>query len=154
MPRLVLSLFCQQVVVDQSTNNLSVINQYDELLSAPPPASLGMDKTKTVVAPLQCALLTIWERSKPEIAESSSMVVQLFSPAGKKVAEFSFHLDMRKFKRVRSIGNLPGLPVVGEGVYKFVIRARHGTKWKRAGVVTYTLKYVVPEPAKGRRKLN
>jgi hypothetical protein len=150
MPKLVWAVFCQQAIVDQMTNNISVINQLDMLNPARPPqlpknATKGTGKKKAgVLAGFTCSVVSVWEREKPTLSESSELRIDLLGPKRQQLGRFSAPLDLRKHRRVRQLGNMPGIPLVGEGTYRFVFRCRYGVKWRRAGEVTFEVNYSDP----------
>src|SRR5690349_20048874 len=122
MAKLVWPVFCQQAVVDQFTNNLTIINQLDELHPPRPPKDAVTrtgDKKKTrLLASVQTTLVSIWERSVPSISEGSEFTADLIGPNREALAQFRGNLDFRKHRRSRQIGGIPALPLVGEGTYR------------------------------------
>jgi hypothetical protein len=150
MPRLVFALFCQQPVVDQFSNNISIINQFDEItIMAPPAVPVRLQGKKArLFAPMQCSILSVWEREKPTISETTELKVTLQGPKREQLAEIRAQLDLRNHPRMRQLGNLPGLPLAGEGKYTFVLRYRDGVRWRKAGEVTFQLKHMAEPKTK------
>lgn len=145
MAKVVFVAFCQAAVIDSMTNNLSIINQFDELHPSPPPA---LQKKKGVpVAALQCALASVWEREKPEISETLPVRIRLIGPNKASIPIVDTHINLKRTRRARLITNLPGLPIVGEGTYMFVYEVRFGTRWKRAGDVSFLVTYNTARPS-------
>jgi hypothetical protein len=150
MPKLLWAIFCQQAVVDRFTNHISVINQFDEIhpvrpqaAAAQKPKAQGGAKPR-VAAAFQCALVSLWEREKPTRSESTEMKVDLLGPKREKLAQFKVILDLRKHARTRQLTNMPGVPLAGEGTYRFVLRCRDGVKWRHTGVVAFEVKFQEP----------
>jgi hypothetical protein len=143
MPKLLCAVFCQQALVDQFTNNFSIINQIDELkpIRPGPQSPTPKGKKARALAVIQCALVSIWERDKPTLSESSELLIELRGPKRESLAKITAVLDLRKHRRVRQIGNIPGIPLVGEGTYRFILRCRDGVRWRRAGEVTFQIAY-------------
>lgn len=144
MPKLLWAIFCQQAVVDRFTNHVSVINQFDEIH----PVRQGAQKAKVqggakprIVAAFQCALVSLWEREKPTRSESTELKVDLVGPKSERLAQFKALLDLRKHARTRQLTNMPGIPLQGEGTYRFILRCRDGIKWRRMGIVTFEVKF-------------
>jgi hypothetical protein len=151
MAKLVWSVLCQQALIDRQTNNLSLINTIDEVHPARPqqeiPKVLNGKKVLPII-PMTCSLVTLWERDRLTISESASVRASLVGPDGKTLLKIEAVIDLRKSIRARVLANLPGLPVAGNGTYKFVLRLRSGVTWRRVGQLSYEFSYAFP------RKLN
>jgi hypothetical protein len=150
--KLVWAVFCQTAIVDRATNNVSVINQLDTLSMQRPPQSVGVvaknaagRKVRTLAA-FPCTVVTVWERDKPTISESSELAVDFLGPKREPVGTFRASVDLRKTRRARLMANVPGIPLVGEGTYRFVLKCRHGVKWRRVGELTFQLSYTDAPP--------
>jgi len=148
MPKLVLAAFCERVVIDQFSNSLSIINQLDELQlpRAKIEAELQAlakhkDRKRRLALPMRFALVSIWEREKPTIMESTEMTVRLVAPDGQVLLSFKNLVDLRKHRRWRNLLNITALPILGEGTYQFQIRIRTGVRWKLVHRVAYQLRF-------------
>lgn len=139
MAKTVWAVFCQSVIIDGSTNNVSIINQLDQLQTAPPPEM--PNKKGVPLMAFQCALVCVWERDRPEISETVPIRIRLIGPDKKSLPIGVGTIDLRKNLRSRLITNLPGLPVVGEGRYTFVYEIQLGSRWKRAADVSVLILY-------------
>lgn len=145
MPRLVFAIFCQQGVVDRFTNSLSILNQIDEVTFHPRESASTPSSSTVVRAGMPCSLVTLWERERPEISETSHMMADLIDPQGKRQARIEASIDLRKTARVRGLAALPGLPISGPGTYRFDLRVRSGVKWRRVGDVRFVVKFGPPQ---------
>jgi len=140
MAKIVWAVFCQSAIIDRTTNNLSIINQFDELHPTPPP-TLQQKKKSVAVAAFQCALACVWEREKPAISETVPVRIRLVGPDKRALPIAEAFVDLRKSRRSRLITNLPGLPIIGEGTYTFIYEVRFGTRWKRVTDVSISVSY-------------
>lgn len=131
MARVVLAAFCQSAIVDRTTNNLSIINQLDELHPPPPPDRAQRGKGGVVRMAFQCALVSVWEREKPQISEAAPLRIRIVTPGKKSIDIAQGTIDLRKHRRARSVIQMPGLPIDGEGRYVFIYEVRRGNTWKR-----------------------
>lgn len=150
MPKLVWSVLCHHGIVDKFTNNLTVVNQIDQLNVPPPPvpmvSSVRVKKSngvKAVLLPISLCVVTVWEREKRAISEVAKGRCTLIGPTKQRLAVFEFDVNLRKTLRARFLGSLPGLPVSGEGTYRFLLQVRRGAGWLRVGEVTFDVNYRV-----------
>lgn len=137
MARLVWAVFCQQALVDKFSNTLSIINVLEELhVSRPPePAS----RNARPAAQMQCAVVSLWERTNPTEPESGKVRLRLVGPDGKKQLEALQLIDLTAYRRTRLIVELPFIPVVGEGIYRIDVYAGSGDVLRKAGSISYEL---------------
>lgn len=154
MAKLVWAVFCQHAIVDRVTNNVSVINQLDMLSMQRPPQLPSVSarnakgrKVRTLAA-FPCTVVTVWEREKPTVSEGAEFAVDFLGPKREPLGKFGAFLDLRKTRRGRHIATVPGIPLVGEGTYHFVLKCRHGVKWRRVGELTFQLTYTDARPAR------
>jgi len=147
MAKLIWGVYCQQAIVDRTTNGLTLINQLDEVHPPRPPDNLtGPNGKKAIpLAPFPSVVVTVWERDNRRLSEIVHVQGVLIGPNKKSLIKFEQRIDLKKTPRGRLFGNLPGLPLVGQGTYRFVFRARKGTSWKRAGEIPFEVIYV-PNP--------
>lgn len=141
MARVVLAVFCQSAIIDSSTNNLSIINQFDEVHPTPPPENFLREKNGVSMMSFPSYLACVWERDKPEISEVVPLRIRLISPTKRVFSIAEATMDLRKHRRARLLTQMPGFPVSGEGTYTFVYEIRRGNTWKRAAEVPLWLTF-------------
>ena len=138
--------FCERVIVDAATNNVSIFNILDEIhpqLPSEGDRAKAPRNAKPAVA-FMCSVVSFWARDdieKPE-RRAPNVRVQLRSPKGKKLIEVTHQLDLATYPRARLIANLPALPVPEEGVYQWSValettRGRWSTRGRTDYVMTF-----------------
>ena len=130
------SVLCQNAIIDKDTNNVSLLNVVEEvhIPTEPPPESI-VGTSKASMSP-SFELVTLWRRSDPEVPEKGSARVRVVLPGKKVHILATFEVDLTKFLRVRNRLHIYGIPRGGEGIYKFVVERKQGTKgWSREAEV-------------------
>jgi hypothetical protein len=120
---LIWSLICERAVVDQNSNAISLINVLEALKVSRPQKS-SEEKGSGIVIPIVFYIVSFWlvdERSRHEERE---IKIEIWGPT-KKIKEFSNDfIAPDKIKRVRLCMVMNGLPIDGEGEYRFKIFIR------------------------------
>lgn len=116
----------QRAIIDSTTQSLSLIDHLERITlpHAPPPA----DGARPLL-PLKFCLVTIWDRSKHELAERGEMRVRLLGPEGDELAKATTPIDLVSGSSARNFVNLPGLPLAGAGRYTFEVCQKSDDDW-------------------------
>ena len=120
------AILCQNVIVSQQSNNISLIEVIDELtVPVPPPQTLG-ESDEEFSATLDFRLTVFWARSDHRIPERGQSRVKLVAPDGRESTPVEQEIDLTQFPRMRSIGRMIGspLPLTQEGQYRFIIEVK------------------------------
>lgn len=117
----------QRAIIDSATQNLSLIDHLERITlpHAPPP----VDGARPLL-PFKFCLVTIWDRSKPELAERGEMRVRLLGPDGEELAKATVPIDLMSGSSARNFVNLPGLPLAGAGRYTFEVCQKVDEEWQ------------------------
>jgi hypothetical protein len=123
--KVIWAILCQSAAIDKDSNNVSLFNVLEEVHVAaelPQEPSPGMEMSG--LAPLPSELVTLWERTDPDVPEHGYGRIKLILPNGKSWQAGTHEVDLTRFIRLRSRGSIPGIPIGGEGVYRFVIEGK------------------------------
>ena len=150
MVKLAWAVFCQQGLVDQFSNALSIINVLEEIHVSPPPVPTRPGANPA--ARIQCAVVSLWEREAISTPEAGKMRLRLIDPNGKNLLNTFQDVDLMTNRRCRLIAELPFIPVVGEGMYRIDIHTAVDESWRKAGSLKYELHFRTPELLTGTAK--
>jgi hypothetical protein len=128
--KVIWAILCQSSAVDRDTNVVSLFNVIEDLtLSAPPPeAPPGQQLPAGLALVPPFRIVALWSRSNPDVPEQGRGRMRLLLPKDGSVARTQeFDVDLTQHLRLRHIMNLSGLPLGGEGIYRFVIDGMTGT---------------------------
>lgn len=139
MAKFVLGVLCQNAVVDKFTNNLTIINQIDQL-NIPPFVPNAPKRRRAQEGPpvinLPLMFVGVWERDDLRISEFEHCRGTLIGPQRQRLATFEFDINLKNTLRSRFIGNIGALAFVGSGVYRLTLHLRRGRSWKKTGEVS------------------
>lgn len=87
-----------------------------------------------------------WSRTKVGVAESAEARLRVFAPnESKEVGGSLIKIDLDgNVTRTRQIVNIPFLPYRRPGEYQFEVQIKAGTKWRRVGGASLTVKAPTP----------
>jgi len=130
------AILCERSVVDGDTNNLSLFNVIEEVIVAStppqaPPAGESLSEGVSEPGPRYLGLaagsfelVTLWARSTQEAPERGCGRVRLIFPAGESHLGPEYEVDLTRYLRLRHRMRISGLPIRGEGNYRFVTDGR------------------------------
>ena len=129
--RVVWAILCQSSVIDRTTNNLSIFNVIEELqVVGPVPEGEAGDPTPETVTPNLYELVILFSRTDFEVPERGRGRVRAMAPDGTAAHPQEFEIDLSQFLRLRMQVKIPGIPIRGEGIYKFIVDyATEGDGW-------------------------
>lgn len=140
MPRLLLFVPCERVIVEEGANTVSLIALLSDItVSVPPSKPLADD----AVTPLRWYSLAIWERAEDDENKQFEQRVALTDPSGKIRLEALAPLNIGKGSH-RSIGALNGFPIGIPGRLELALFLREQKgEWKQ--ITAYPLKVIHDE---------
>ena len=113
------SMICSRVIVDNQTNNISLIDVIEDLTFQIDQKSIS---EKPIPFPIRFDLVSFWKKEKGESDESIDFQIKIVDPKNKETtsyrANFVFPADMES---MRYILKIMGFLVTISGVYKFII---------------------------------
>jgi hypothetical protein len=116
------SVLCRLSVIDTRRNNVSLIEVLERLGFSG--LEIEVDEQQTIALPYSVELVSMWTRSDLDVPEVAKMRISIKSPSGDilnpEQQDFAVNLDQHT--RARIMVQFPGLPFVGNGVYRFVVQ--------------------------------
>lgn len=137
MPALIHMVFCNAVVVDSQTNNVSIQGLIEEMQVRRD--VLERSLTENAAAGGQMAVYALFSRVWPSSDDGAAFTVhlKLRAPSDEVVELGAVLADSPGSERVRVIFNVLGIPLRGEGIYTFEL---HLDGVGQAGAIPFTVK--------------
>lgn len=142
MPEVDWSILCQDVIIDQETNSVSLIKVIETLKAGPFSGAEGVEgaaqKTTQVrithgwmLIPIECQLVTLFSRADLEIPEELAARVGCIGPDDQEYEnKIDIDVKLKTHLKSRNVIKLPELPIVSDGTHHFVIEIQSDNdKW-------------------------
>jgi hypothetical protein len=133
MIRHVWSVLCLKSVIDKDTNNITLVDVLEQLnvVISPVPSPQGR-----AVLPVEYELISFFTREGDNQPCRGAMRITLQGPSGNAIDEPNqFPIDLSaSFERSRNRTRMAGIPLVGPGIYNFLVEYQDemDTGWKTA----------------------
>lgn len=115
-------ILCQSSSIDRDTNALSLFNIIEgaAIVSPEPPQPSSEGQLPQTLGQFQ--FVVSWARSNPEVAERGRGRVRVSLPSDNEFGPpREFEVDLTAHLHLRMRIQFPGLPLGGEGDYRFVV---------------------------------
>jgi hypothetical protein len=138
--RHIYSILCTRAVVDQVSNNLTIVEVVERLSG---PAVTEPTARGIIAIPLD--FVTLWARTNFHQGERSRARLRILGPNDADLGDaIAYAVDLEQFTRVRNMTRFAGLPFSGQGVYNLVVEMEAGTAWQE--VARYPLEISLDLP--------
>jgi hypothetical protein len=122
------SIICTQTIIDQETNNISLLNAIESLTISDNPKPGG-------VLPIHIELVTLWIRKEATHTVEGEYRVNFVAPSGKSLIEEIIKIDLSKRERTRNRIIFQGLPLEESGRYCFNVEQNANDDWIRVATI-------------------
>lgn len=134
---------CRVSLVDQESNNVSLIQVLEELgipTVMPPIPGPAM-------IPALFDVVTLWGREHEEQGAQGQARMSVISPTGEVLVSRVYDVDLREFRRFRSVSRILGFPAPVSGRYGFRVERRVGAdgQWEERAVIPLWVNLQRPE---------
>lgn len=120
---------CMVSVQDQITHSTSLINILEQVHFAAETAPLAEGQ---MLLALPMHIVTIWERTDPEVQETGKGRLTLVSPLKAKLEEREYDIDLSERQRFRFTTRFSAIPFDVSGVYRIVVHNLTTTgRWRK-----------------------
>ena len=124
--KVIWAILCQNAIVAQESNNLSLIEVIDELTVPAPPPRGTEEPTEEFGLLLDARLVILWSRDNIGVPEIGISRTRLVAPDGRESLSPEIEIDLTHFPRSRSIGRFGAFPFppthVGEHFFKIEVK--------------------------------
>lgn len=140
------AVLCEGTSTDQETNNVSLFNILEEI-HFPEPPDQSQEPDRFPITPVRFTLMALFSRTSVDEAEkSTARLVIGFPDSGPPDILPEFVVDLESAHRNRVKLNFGGLPVRGEGEYRFEIQSPSGNyEWFRLFEIPLQISYLIQE---------
>jgi hypothetical protein len=116
------SVLCRKSIIDNETNNISLIDVLEQIQVN----TVTQQKTlKPVRVPLEYEIVSLWSKDKSPKKASADIQVSLINSDGQIIKEFSHQLEIPlKTKRMRSRTRIAGIELSKSGKYQFAVKVK------------------------------
>ena len=124
--KVIWAILCQNAIVAQESNNVSLIEVIDELTVPAPPPRRSQESTEEIGLLFDARLVILWSRDDLGTPESGTSRTRLVDPDGRESLSPEIEIDLTNFLRSRSIGRFGAFPFspTREGEHLFKIEVR------------------------------
>ncbi len=125
------SILCQQAIVNQETQTVSLIEIVERIQFGRLPA-VEIELSSIDALPVAVTLVTLWQRSDPEQTETGRGRVQIKSPSGKIIGNpqpLEYDINLADAARFRAIARFMNLPFAGSGTYQIATQLMENDDW-------------------------
>lgn len=131
MAKHIWSVLCQRSVIDQQSNNISLIDVFESLTINIniPSTKKDIAKIKDINLPVNYEIVSLWLRENEKKQEELLTRVDFETPSGiqKVLVEKELILPLDK-QRMRDIIRIQGIVVNETGLYKFIVKSKDKDK--------------------------
>lgn len=123
------SLVCRESKIEAETNNVSIIDAYENLQFALEIDEAMYDKTKPIVGPFNFEVISLFYRDSKDTEESLNTFVAFLDPKGTQLLEFNSKLVFQeKHNRMRNRVKFANIALTTTGTYVVQIKTQKGEK--------------------------
>jgi hypothetical protein len=143
MARHVWTVLCTKASIDRQTNNVSLFDVLDNVSVFGPAYGGGA----AIAVPIQFEVAILWARSVITDAETGLARVTLVAPNGQRFEGGTVAVELvNDFHRARTFIQINGLPLVGPGVYEFVVayQSTGTTMWTEVDKIPLEVEFSAP----------
>lgn len=140
------SVLCLKSVIDQETNNITLVDCIEQLSIKTSPAISASSK---VGLPINYEIVSLFTRADDNQPCRGEARVTIVDPTGTAIDEPAvFAVDLTGHERMRLRNRIAGLPLRGSGRYKFVCQYRNEGETNWTDAIKLPLQVVI-ETAEG-----
>jgi hypothetical protein len=142
MAKHVWSVLCYKGLLDQYTNQVSLLDVIEAISIKPGEPVPEALEDKEMRVPVHLALVTLLTRSDVAVPEVGMLRVRLVLPDGVSRPPQEVKVDLTKHVRLRNFTTITSLPLRGDGYFYFVVELRDeaSDEWKTAAEIPLEFK--------------
>ncbi len=128
------SILCHKASIDSATNSLSLFECLEQI-------NVTIDRQETtqqekIGIPIDFEMVQFWRDNNIKTERKFKIKIELKDPDKNVLQNFDGELVFKKnVKRLRNRMNIKGFPITVEGEYNFVVKLKHGNKYKEVVAV-------------------
>lgn len=132
------SVLCRESIIDSETNNISLLNVFEQL-SADVSISAPDKKHTRVNVPIKYEVVSLWSKLSNKKV-NARIEVEIVDPQGQNLKSFTQELEFpAKMRRMRSRLRITGMSLTVPGDYKYKIKIKEENQDKYIAVAELPL---------------
>lgn len=138
------SVVCEKVIIDQTTNNVSL----DVLEQMNLEGVVSLPLGQGFLVPTRVEVVSLWYRDPSGGPDNGRARVRLIAPGDEKeLGLIEYALDLSVHERARTRGSLPAFPLVGSGTYYFLTEQKVDEKWNEVARIPLQVEAQTVQPS-------
>ena len=126
------TILCSRSIVDQETQNISLLDVLEQVTIPYQLFSQG----KGLVLPINFEVVTFWGRQHPKMAHQGTARLLLQSPSGQILNEHQYLVDLSQYERTRTRARVSSLMIHEPGRHIFIVEFKKNEReWTRVAEV-------------------
>lgn len=141
------TVLCSRSLIDQRTNNISLIDIIEELRIVGPPLPQSGEQ---VIIPINFEVVTLWSRGEDNLPFRGHGRLLFIDPAGNTLRSLDFEIDLSVFQRVRNCLGIIGFLVQNQGrhILRVQMRGNGIEEWHTVANIPLNILFQPPEPSR------
>ncbi|PJB87554.1 hypothetical protein CO083_06385 [Candidatus Roizmanbacteria bacterium CG_4_9_14_0_8_um_filter_34_12] len=120
MVKHVWSILCRKTIIDSATNNISLIDVFEQLQAK---VSLPQNKNIKLSIPFEYEVVNFWHKENTTNKVEIDIEITLMDPNNKTLKTFTNIVTIPdNMKRMRTILKIIGIPITTSGIYRFIVK--------------------------------
>jgi hypothetical protein len=145
------SVLCQKSIIDQHSNNISLIEVLEQLNINISPTQIAQAGGKGIVLPIRFDVVSLWAKSVEGEKSDFEVEAELYDPANKKLQALFQRMVAfpQHYQRMRTQVTIGGFTVTQPGIYVIKVKMRHEDKVRAVAELPLEIKFVFSAQKKG-----
>jgi hypothetical protein len=126
------SVLCARALLDQKTNQVTLVDALERIEVRPPEPGPLVGK---LVLAQPFVLVSLWTRSDLSIPETATARFTVAVPTGEQASHNEMALNLEQHARTRTFLNFSAFPMNGTGTYVINVECFSGGQWRAVASV-------------------
>ena len=131
---------CNNSIIDQETNSLSMIETLDEI-NVPYEGKVSLKEIKVI--PISFYIISLWFNENIRTDRRFELAVDVADPKKKIIQTFTQSCTMEKGKqRLRVVYKIKGFGFNEQGIYTLIIKLKEGSSYKKVNEIPININFI------------
>lgn len=125
MIRHIWTALCRESIIDQDTNNISLLNIFERLEVGVNDLDRKIQNKEKIGVPINFEIISLWRRNSQQKDALGDVDIEVLRPDGEVSKKFSYKLEIKDpLVRMRSRFRINGFEVTTSGDYIFRVKIK------------------------------
>lgn len=131
------SILCQRSIIDQRSNNISLIDVLEQLNINVSPEQVAKESEEGIVIPINFDIVSLWTKDGEENKVANfEVVVEFDDPRGKELKSFTKSIEVaQNYQRMRTQMRIERLQIFESGIHMVRVSIKEGKQEKKTQIV-------------------